>query len=289
VKLALAAALAVLLLVAPAASAQSPAVATVEGSGEITRAQFDHWMVIAARSDGLRRVPPRGTRRHRALRDQVMQLLIQELWVRGEAARRGIVVTDAQVRRAFLRQRRRSFPRPGDFGRFLRQSGFTVGDILFRIRLEQLSNAVRRDVIGDAPPVTDEEVRAEYEGDPSWSRIPERRDVRLSRGPTRAAALAGRPRTRLYATRRGLPGAVFRRRRGVVPWRGGWLAFRVLRVHPARERALAEVAPAIRGWLEAERQQVTLDAFIDEFRERWRAATVCRPGYATEDCGRIER
>ena len=288
-RLVLAAVAAALVLAAPA-TAQT--VATVDGAGEVTKEQFDHWMRIAARSaagqDARRaRVPRPGTPRYRRLRNQVMELLLQNLWVQGEAEERGIEVGAEEVRAAFREQRRQSFARPQDFRRFLRQSGFTVPDLLYRARLELLSQRLRDAVQRSAPPVTDEDVRAEYERDASWSVMPERRDVRFVRARTRAGALAGRPRLQLYAERGQFPPAVFRSRRGLVRWRGGWLAFRVLRVHPRRVRELAEVAVLIRDILRSERQQETLDAFIEDFRARWRERTSCQERYATSDCGRI--
>lgn len=279
-----------LLLAAPA---QGQVIATVDGAGDVTRPQFDHWMVIAATSaagpDARNvRVPRRGTPRYRDLRGQVMQLLIQELWVKGEAAERGIVVTDEQVREEFLAQKRRSFPRPGDFGRFLRQSRFTVADILFRVRLELASSAVREQVAHAAPPVSDAEVREEYDADPGRYAVPERRDVRVRIAPTRAAArrAVGSGRLLTYVKRGQLPRAVFRARRGVVRYRDGWLAFRVVRVHPRRQRPFDEVAARIRRFLRAERRQEAVDEFVEEFPERWRERTSCRARYSTADCGR---
>src|SRR5918998_912247 len=96
-----AAVLAAALLLAAPAAAQSPVIATVDGMGEI------------------------------------MQLLLQNLWVLGEAAERGVVVTDEQVEREFEAQKRQTFGSEREFRRFLRTSGFTVADIKFRVRLEQ--------------------------------------------------------------------------------------------------------------------------------------------------------
>lgn len=269
-------AVAALLALAAPAAAQAPPVVTVAGAGEVTRAQFDHWMRVAARV-GVPRPARRG---------EVMKLLVQSLWVRGEAAQRGIVVSGEELRRAFAVQKRRSFPRPGDFGRFLRRSGFRLSDILFRVRLELLSLRIRRQVVRAAPAVTEEEERAYYEEHPRDFVVPERRDVRYAVAARRAAALAKPRRLRVYARRGDFPPAVFRRRHGVVRWRGVWLAFRVVRVHPRRTETFAQARERIHASLTAERQQDALEGFIREFRERWRALTTCRAAYATDAyCG----
>lgn len=315
-RVALAAVAAAAALAAPAA-AQAPVVATVDGVGEVTRAQFDHWAVIAARAAGRRRVPPAGTPAYGRIRDQVVELLVQQLWVQGEANQRGIVVTDEQVRRSFARQRRQSFPRRGSFRRFLRRSGYTVADIRFRVRLELTSDRLRREVVRDVPPPTAEEVRAYYDEHPRDFVFPERRRVRLvvarsraaaaqarraiARGASfgRAARLAG-AQARTVARNEGtlrprLDRAVFRARRGrlrgPVQAAGRWYVFRVVGVRRAYQQPYEEAEPIIRGVLESERRQQALDAFIKDFQSRWRAATACRARFATDAlCGRtLER
>ncbi|HEX8082834.1 MAG TPA: hypothetical protein VF529_01005 [Solirubrobacteraceae bacterium] len=281
-----AAALAATLLLAAPAAAQSPPVATVDGAGEVTEEQFDHWMRIAARSSRLRRVPPRGTARFRDLRGQVMSLLLHDLWLRGEAAQRGLVVTEEEVRQAFVRSKRRAFPRPGGLGRFLRREGYRIADLLFRTRIELLSTAIRKAVVAAAAP-TAEDVRAEYDRERAWRVLPERRHVVVGERPTPAAARTARRRLVLYARRGRLPAAVFRRRRGLIYEQGRWIWFRVVRVIPPRERSFEEAAPLIRAKLGAEREQAALDAFVEDFERRWRAATSCAQRYATSDCGRI--
>lgn len=276
---ALAAALAAgALLAAAPATAQSPAVATVDGSGEVTEAQYDHWAKIARRSS------PKAS--PRTIRRMVMQLLIQNLWVGGEAAERGIAVTDAEVDREFRDQKRQSFGTEREFRRFLRRSGFSVADVKYRVRLELLSTKVRREVLRDVPEPTEEELRAYYDDHRARFAMPERRDVLFAVARTRAAAVAKRKRLRLYATRRHFPPAVFRRRRGVVRRGGGWLAFRVIRVHAPRTRTFEEMRDHVERQLDAEREQAALDAFVENFRERWRARTECREPYAIRDCGR---
>src|SRR3712207_8430923 len=47
-----------------------------------TRAQFDHWLRIA-------RIASRRSSTRRELSEQVVQLLVQNLWIQGEAGARG--------------------------------------------------------------------------------------------------------------------------------------------------------------------------------------------------------
>ena len=299
--------LAALAVAAAPAPAASPVVATV-GTETVTKAQFDHWLRIAAitragpEPAGRVRIPRRGTRAWRGLRDQVMQLLVQNLWVQGEAALRGITLTGAEVRRAFREQLRQSFPEPSEFRDFLRTSGFTRRDILFRVRLEQLSSRLREQVVGEAPPASEERLRAYYDANVERFVRPERRDLRIVRTRTRAEALAARRDLRADGSPRGrvligvaegqqepaLDRAIFRATRGRVTGpvrtRFGFYVFRVIRVKPERTQPYEKARETIRAILLSEDQQAALDRFIRDFERRWRPVTTCRPRYATADC-----
>jgi foldase protein PrsA len=136
-------ALSAALLLAPVAQAQTPPLAPGElarvEDKPILKAEFDHWLVVAALSAGQVEPDPENEQ----LRLQVMQLLISFRWLEGEAARLGIAVSPAAVNREYRRQKRQSFPKDAAFRRFLRTSGQTVADVKQRVRLDMLSERVR--------------------------------------------------------------------------------------------------------------------------------------------------
>ncbi len=76
-----------------------------------------------------------------------MGFLISSYWVIGEARDLGVEVSAASVRRKFDRIRREQFPKRGEFRAFLRSSGETVADLLFRERVNLLSNQITRHII----------------------------------------------------------------------------------------------------------------------------------------------
>jgi len=184
-------ALALTLALAASASAQEPTlpddpVAKV-GERTITKAEYDRWFENAAASDtGPGRVDPpdferciaaerrharragrhpgraalrgRCTRRHGALRRQVMGFLIRAVWIHVEADRLGIAVTPERVRRVFESQRRQAFPDDRAFRRFLRRSGATVEDILYRVELDLLQSRLANHALDAARQPTRREV-----------------------------------------------------------------------------------------------------------------------------------
>jgi foldase protein PrsA len=174
-------------------SVPAGAVAVV-GDETISRAEFDRWLSAAARSQSTPGTgpvvvpdPPSFTRcveakarsgrdrgqpreavldecrsEYNRLRDQVMQFLISGEWLEQEAAEREIQVDDAQVRQQFEDQKRQSFGKEADYEEFLRTSGQTEEDLLYRVRLDILANKIRDEVVRDTPEVTDADIEEYY-------------------------------------------------------------------------------------------------------------------------------
>jgi hypothetical protein len=135
--------------------ASSQLVACVD-SQTIRRAVFLHWLNVAKKADGggvaSERVRGRGqlskSRSHaHELLTEVMGFLISSDWVIGEAQDLNVGVSDVEVRRSFDRLRRAQFPKHGEFTAFLRTTGQTVADLLFRVRLNLLSVAIQMHVV----------------------------------------------------------------------------------------------------------------------------------------------
>jgi hypothetical protein len=137
----------------PPAAAERPtaAVPIVVGGYGITRGHLRHWTDLVAHASG------RADRRK--LRAQAAGLLISYRWVGGEAAERGLRVAPAEVLQAFREQRDQAFPRRREYRRFLRDSGQTRANLLFRVRHQLLSDRVREQVVGDAPTPEEQQAR----------------------------------------------------------------------------------------------------------------------------------
>ena len=324
-------------------------VATVDGQ-VIELQAFEHWMTIAARSTGATNatVPDRADdyrrciatkrkalspkqrqkvtdtrlrtqcdREYAQLRDQVMQLLISFEWIDGEAALRGLTVTDVEVTQSFDKQKRQSFPKESEFQEFLKTSGQTVADIYQRVRLDLLSNKVRDHVVAGHGQISDQAIEQYYRRHRSSFVEPETRSVRIVLTERKAEAERARAElqrgaswksvARRYSTdketkRKGgkLPPlaegtlensfekAVFRARKGrlVGPLRigSGYYVLTVTKIERERQLSLSEVRETIRQMLESEAQQTALDVFVQDFTVRWRAKTECAEGYLTSDC-----
>ena len=101
------------------------AVAVID-SVAISRAAFDHWLIAAYHRNGLSGTPrcpppPAGSDTEKRLRSETMAFLIRGQWLEAEAKRRSIKVTTSEVRRAFVKHRKRAFANSREYQRFLRE------------------------------------------------------------------------------------------------------------------------------------------------------------------------
>src|SRR3954463_2226204 len=116
---------------------------------------------------------------YEGLRDQVLQFLISAHWIQGEASDQDVKVTDAEVNKQFQQTKKQSFPKDKDYAKFLKDSGMTQDDILFRVKLDTLSNKLREKVTKGKDKVTDQQIAQYYNKNKARFAQPERRDLRI--------------------------------------------------------------------------------------------------------------
>jgi hypothetical protein len=122
------------------------------GSQSITGATFSHWAGVAGRSEEPSPKAVQTASKHHApsageVINQVMGFLISSDWVLGEATDLNIHVSEGEVRHTFDHIRNQQFPKKREFKTFLKQSGQTVADLLFRVRLNITSMRIQKHVL----------------------------------------------------------------------------------------------------------------------------------------------
>ena len=160
------------------------------GDAEITQDEFDQWLETAVKGQaqgGTATVPdppnfpkcvaakkkapvPQGQAKptdaelkkqckqeYDQLKSEVMQFLIQAEWVQQEAEERDIEVSDKSVAKSFEDQKKQAFPTDKAYEEFLKTSGMTEEDILFRVRLDQLQQKLTQKVTEEAKKVSNPE------------------------------------------------------------------------------------------------------------------------------------
>ena len=320
------------------------------GDSEITQEEFDKWVETAVKgqAQGGEAVvpdPPEFTKcaankkklpapegqskqtdaqlkkqceqEHEQLKREVMQFLIQAEWVQQEAAERDISVSDKAVAKSFADQKKQAFPTAKAYKDFLKSSGMTEDDILFRVKLDQLQQKLTQKVTEESKKVSDQDIEEYYEKNKKRFAQPERRDLRVVLTKKEAQAAAAKKaldggaswkqvvkqystdenskaqQGRLPAVAEGqqekpLDEAVFAADKGKiegpVKTQFGWYVFQVEKITPASQQTLEESKDTIRNLLRSERQQKTLDQFIKDFRERYKDDTECADDYRVAEC-----
>src|SRR5918911_1632860 len=119
------------------------------GDTSITKAQFNHWLQVAAIS------------------------------LQGEAKDEGLKITEKEVQQRFGQLKKQSFQKEKDFQNFLGSSGMTLDDLLFRVRNNLLSDKLRSKIQKGTGKVTEAQIDAYYKKNKARFAQPQRRDLRL--------------------------------------------------------------------------------------------------------------
>jgi foldase protein PrsA len=235
------------------------------------------------------------------LKRQVMQFLIQASWVEQEADKQNINVTDKSVQASFEKQKKQAFPTDKAYQQFLKTSGMSEADILFRVKLSQLQEKLTKKVTDDAKKVTDADVESYYDKNKKRFAQPEQRDLRvvLTKTQDKAneahAALesgqAWKDVAKQYSIDEAskaqggkLASVPKGQQEGPVKTQFGWYVFEVSKITPASQQSLEQSRDAIKSLLEGQRKQKALDAFIKDFRDQYKDKTQCADDYRVAEC-----
>jgi foldase protein PrsA len=251
------------------------------------------------------------------LKGQVMQFLIQAQWVQQEAANQNIKVSDAEVTRSFQDQKKQAFPTDAAYQKFLKTSGMTETDILFRVKLDTLQQKLTQKVTAKESKVSDSDVQDYYNKNKTRFAQPERRNLRVVLTKTQAkakqakAALAkgqswksvskkfsidqaskaqggNLPDVTKGQQERAFDQAIFAAKKGQtqgpVKTQFGWYVFEVSKITPASQQSLGQSQQTIKNLLRSQRQQKALDKWIKDFRQRYKDKTTCADAFKTAEC-----
>jgi foldase protein PrsA len=251
------------------------------------------------------------------LKRQVMQFLIQAQWVEQEADKQNIKVSDKDVRKSFDQQKKQAFPTEKAYQQFLKTSGMSEADILFRVRLSQLQQKLTKKITQDADKVSNADVETYYNKNKKRFAQPERRDLHVVLTKTEAKANEARAALdsgqawkdvvkkysidqaskaqggKLQSVAKGqqdksLEDAVFAAKKGdltgPVKTQFGWYVFTVDKITPASQQSLDQSRDTIKNLLKSQRQQKALDDFIKDFQNKYKDKTHCADDFRVSEC-----
>jgi foldase protein PrsA len=251
------------------------------------------------------------------LRDQVMEFLVIDKWVNGEAKAQGIKVSNKTLEADFQKAVKQSYPKPADFQAFLKSSGMTVADARFQTHFNTVYGKLRDNAVKSANTVSAKEIQAFYNKNKARLGTPLTRDLRvvLTRDKSKAdqakAALqSGQKWTTVVkkfsidpATKgtggvlsglskgqqeKSFDDAIFsaplHKLIGPIKTQFGYYVFQVQKETPATQQSLKQATPAIKQQLIAQNKQKAADAFNTQLRKKWKGKTNCRSGFIMRQC-----
>ncbi len=249
-----------------------------------------------------------------SLSGQVLDFLIRAYWYQATAAKLGIKVTDAQVQKAFQQAKASQFPTPAAFQQFLSESGQTMQDILFRVRVNQIYSKL---LARHQAAVSAATIQTYYNSHQSQFGTPASRNIRIVRTNTLAQANAAKSAlqkgqswtvvAKKYSidnatkNKGGLLNGVTKGQEekaldtaafsaslnkiyGPIHGQFGYYVVQVIKIKAATHQTLAAATPLIKQILSGNRQTAAQTAVDNQAKKDWQQKTKCRSGFSMADC-----
>ncbi len=323
-------------------------VASVAGN-PISNTAFDHWMFVAAKGNSSQspgspvivpndppqfkncvaqvrsQIPTLAKQSDKtiqsdckqlftSLSSQVMDFLIRASWYQALAYKLHINITNAQIQQAFQTAKKQQFPTATAFQAFLNSSGQTLDDILFRVRVNQIYSKL---LARHETTVTDAQIQKYFTTHTSQFGTPEKRNLRIVRTNTLAAAKAAEAALKSgqswdavvkkysvdAATKKtgGLLQGVTQGQEeqalntasfaasankiiGPIHGQFGYYVFEVTKIMPATQETLTKATPLIKQILSGQAQTRAQNAVDAQAKKLWLHQTTCRTDFAMADC-----
>jgi foldase protein PrsA len=249
-----------------------------------------------------------------SLSTQVMDFLIRAYWYQAQAARLHVNVTNAEVQKAFTTDKQQAYPTEAQFQAFLKQSGQTLDDIVYRVKV----NLIYMKLINQQlKKVTAADISNYYNAHKSQFGSAQKRNIRIVLAQTQADAEAAKAAlekgeswdtvAKKYSTDpttknsggllknvsegqedSALNNAAFaapaNKLLGPIKGQFGYYVFEVTGITPATQQSLQQATSTISQTLTSQAQTNAQNAVDAAAKKQWLHQTSCRSDYAMADC-----
>jgi foldase protein PrsA len=325
-------------------------VATVDGTS-IKKSEFEHWLSVASKQQAvsgqtavvpdppnytkcvaaLQKVPlakgqakptaaalkSQCEQQYEGLKQQVMQFLVQSEWLLKEADSRKLTAKPATVQKQLDDQIKQSFPKRADFDTFLKQSGMTMNDLLFRVKIDVLTQQVRQKIVAGRDKVSDAQIASYYSKNQARFAQPERRDLEVVLTKTKDKADQAKAEiesgtawskvAKKYSIDQAskaqggkLPGvakgqqekafdsAIFSADKGKVigpvKTQFGYYVFKVDSISKASQQTEQQAHDTILNIIRSQQEQDALNKFVADYQKRYTKKTNCAKDFVISSC-----
>lgn len=293
--------------------------------GEVSEADIDHAIEIAAAQAGEKKAPKPSDPKYDEAKEKAEEFFLEGIWIQGESVELGIEASDQEIAKELKKIKKESFKSEAEFQKFLKESHYTPADVDSRVRIQILSEKLQERLKEDAPKPTQDEIEDYYEAAKAtqFTQKPSR-DVRVilnkdekkaqeafdavssdnsaknwsaaakkySEDPTTKSSGGLRKEVQEGTLEEPLDAEVFDalegQATGPVKVPGGYYVFEVVSSTPESAQELKAVESQIQSTLAQRLEQEYFNDFVAQFQVEWTARTFCASGYVSERCANFE-
>jgi parvulin-like peptidyl-prolyl isomerase len=292
--------------------------------GKITKSGFDRLLNQTALQQGLDGPPQPSDPQYKAVKDQALGTALDAAWIEGEAARRGVSVTDTQVQQQFQATKDQNFKTEEEYQKFLQTSGLSQEEVDQRVRLQLISKEIEDKLTNSVSDPSDDEAQEFYDANKSQFSQPEQRTIRLIQNQDaaqvdkayQALKADDSPQNwntvaKQYSTdpqskdkgglRTGIVTGTFEQPldddifkapqsqvEGPVSTPTGSFVYEVESIQPGTTQDFGQVKDQIKQQIKSTQQQEAFSAFLTDYRDYWSNRTVCGDDYLIVRCDNFE-
>jgi hypothetical protein len=125
-------------------SIPSGSVAVVEdapdGLSPVTEAKFQRALLQAAAQGQVKPVPKPGDKKYDELKEKALGEVFDSIWIQGQAAEMGIVVTKKEIADELAKLKKQAFKTDKQYKEFLKEAHFSIADVNERVTIQILSS-----------------------------------------------------------------------------------------------------------------------------------------------------
>lgn len=144
--------------------------------GEVTQEDFDVAFDRIALQGGLKKPPSPEDPEYETVRDQTISDLLTQLWIRGEAAERGVTITDTEIEDRLDEIVKQNFKDANEFEEFASEQGFCTEEelaqgrpedcegVLDQVEVMLFAERIQEELVDpEAEPAVQQEAATEFE------------------------------------------------------------------------------------------------------------------------------
>ena len=293
-----------------------------DGRGNISEDDYNRSFEQIWKRGGLQSAPKKGDAQYEQVKEAAINDLLDQAWLSGEAAELGVTATDREVANELATIKKDQFPTKKAFDDFLKQSGFTMDEVRFRVELQVLSRKIQDKITKSVTDVPESEIENFYAASKASFTTPETRDIRLIVTDKKANAeeaikeLGDDPSDEEFAkvakklsvhsskteggktvaTEGAFPDPagsdIMSADTGTIegPVEAGkqFYVFRVTKVTPEETKSLDDVRDQIKQQLLPTLQQQAMTDFVADYNSKWTSRTFCKSEYTVSRCDNYE-